>query len=291
MSYLFLLLTVLYLCSLPVNAWAQAAKPALMLAKTLTIKNLTSPINHYWISEKYDGVRAFWNGEYLQTKQGNKINAPSWFTQPLGELPLDGELWIGRGQFSKVSAVVRKKNAIDNEWKQVKYIVFDTPNDELTFVERQHKIKVYINTQIDSQSAPWIKPVSHVQLTRLSELQKRLNEVVNNGGEGLMLNLAYAQYQSGRTDRILKLKPYFDDDAKVLKHIKGKGRFINKMGAILVENSLGQRFKIGTGFSLEERQNPPPIGSIISYKYSGLTKNGLPRFASFLKIRTDLDEL
>ena len=90
-----------------------------------------------------------------------------------------------------------------------------------------------------------------------------------------------------RNDDLLKLKTYLDAEARVLKIISGKKKFQGMMGAILVENEEGIKFKIGSGFSDSTRKNPPAIGSIITYKYYGKTKDNKPRFASFLMIRAD----
>src|SRR6187402_3421649 len=78
----------------------------------------------YLISEKYDGVRGLWDGQTLRTRAGNVIAAPAWFIARLPKQALDGELWLGRGQFEKVSGTVRKMTPQDDEWRQIKYMVF-----------------------------------------------------------------------------------------------------------------------------------------------------------------------
>ena len=101
----------------------------------------------------------------------------------------------------------------------------------------------------------------------------------------MMLHLAKATHRASRSDALLKLKPYFDDEAKVIAHLPGQGKYTGMLGALRVKNQRGIEFSIGTGFTDVERANPPPIGSIITYKYHGFTKKGVPRFASFLRIR------
>jgi DNA ligase-1 len=114
---------------------------------------------------------------------------------------------------------------------------------------------------------------------------KMLDDIVEKGGEGLMLHRADSLYHSGRSDDLLKLKPWQDAEATVIKILPGKGKFKGMMGALLVTDKMGREFRIGTGFSDEMRQNPPEVGTVITYKFTGTTKKGLPRFASFLRVR------
>jgi DNA ligase-1 len=149
----------------------------------------------------------------------------------------------------------------------------------------------YIETLLAQHDIPWLTLIEHKYFTQFSQLNAYYENVVSNSGEGLMLNKADAYYQTGRTDSIIKLKPYLDAEAMVIKHLSGKGKYKNMMGSLLVRNKQGKEFKIGTGFSDKQRQQPPKIGSIITYRYTGATKTGLPRFPVFIRIRTDMEEL
>ena len=100
-----------------------------------------------------------------------------------------------------------------------------------------------------------------------------------------MLHRADASYHAGRSADLLKLKPYLDREATVIAHIPGQGRNAGRMGSLLVRDANGQEFRLGTGFTDAQRMNPPAIGTLVTYKYQGLTNKGLPRFASFLRIR------
>ena len=102
-----------------------------------------------------------------------------------------------------------------------------------------------------------------------------------------MLHRADAQYIAGRSDVLLKLKLQLDTEAIVIAHLPGKGKYVGKLGALLVEAQDGIRFKLGTGFSDAQRENPPAIGSTITYTYLDKTKNGKPKFASFLRVRNE----
>jgi DNA ligase-1 len=256
--------------------------PALMLAQTFR----GSPtLEHYWVSEKLDGVRAYWNGEQLISRQGNVFRAPVWFTAEFPASALDGELWIGRGTFEQVSGTVRQLVPNDEQWRKVSYMVFDLPDSPLVFDERLAALE----TLIKETNLPHLQLVQQIRIKDRATLRRELERVVSEGGEGLMLHHGKSRYRAVRSDDLLKLKLYEDAEAVVIAHLPGKGKYTGMMGALLVETADGQRFKIGTGFSDALRANPPPIGALITYKYYGTTNKNTPRFASFLRVRHDLE--
>lgn len=235
----------------------------------------------YLVSEKYDGVRALWDGKALRSRAGNVFAAPAWFLDKLPKQPLDGELWIARGQFEKLSGAVRKTTPVDEEWRQIKYMIFELPDAPGTFAERYEQIKRIVA----AANFPQLVAVEQFRLPDNAALRRKLAEVVGAGGEGLMLHRADALYVTGRNDALLKLKPLDDAEATVIGYVPGKGKYTGKMGALRVEMADGKHFQIGTGFTDAVRANPPAIGAVITFTYRGLTKNGLPRFASYLRIR------
>lgn len=267
-------------CSPSVLQAATANKPELQLAKTYEAK---VNLSEFYVSEKLDGIRAYWNGHQLLTRFGNKVNAPTWFTQSLPSTPLDGELWVGRGQFETVSSIVRKHSPVDTEWRRVKFMVFDLPHSLETFSKRTQKLEQLLNQTQFKQ----LEYVKQFKIESQSQLDSALAGINAIGGEGLMLHRTDSLYQSKRTSDLLKVKSYKDEEAKVLKYFPGKGKYQGVMGSMLVETKNGMKFKIGTGFSDLERQNPPSIGAEITFRYRGKTKNGIPRFASFMRIRDD----
>lgn len=240
-------------------------------------------VREYLVSEKLDGVRAIWDGQHFQTRQGNTIHAPAWFTKNFPNIPMDGELWIARGQFDAVSGAVRKDMPVDAEWQKITYQLFELPQAQGTFEARVQRMQVVVK----KANSPYLKAVQQFRIKDESSLKNKLNQVVKAQGEGLMLHLANAEYVTGRSHVLLKLKPYLDAEAKVLGYVAGRGKYLGKMGALLVENAEGVRFKLGTGFTDKERENPPKIGSTVTYTYKDLTKTGKPKFASFLRVRKD----
>jgi DNA ligase-1 len=234
----------------------------------------------YLVSEKYDGVRALWDGSVLHFRSGRPIAAPAWFVARLPSVALDGELWMGRGKFDGVSGAVRRTEPQDSEWKQIQYMVFELPEAGGTFAERVAQLAGVV------KSAGWaqLQAVEQTKVAHHAALQARLKAVTSAGGEGLMLHLASAPVTRGRSDVLLKLKPVQDAEAIVVAHVPGKGKYAGLLGALEVKTASGVRFKLGTGLSDVQRQDPPPIGSTITYTYRDLTPDGKPRFASFLRM-------
>lgn len=255
-----------------------AKTPAIQLA---TKYNLKHDINQYWISEKLDGVRGYWNGKTLLTKNGNKLKAPQWFTQQWPTQAIDGELWIKRHAFEQTVSCVRQKKS-EACWKSIRFMIFDLPQNKENFSIRINKMKQLVE-QVNSTH---FQMIEQFKLPSIKALDNKLADIVQKNGEGLMLHYQKAYYTAGRSNNIMKLKPYQDAEAVVLKHVEGKGKYQHMLGSMQVKTTAGIIFKIGSGFSDTERKNPPPIGSTITFKYIGKTQRGVPKFASFLRIRS-----
>jgi DNA ligase len=252
--------------------------PALLLAKSYT---LDTNLSLFYVSEKMDGVRAFWNGRRLISRGGHVIHAPAWFTNNFPKTPLDGELWIGRNHFESISGIARKQIPLDADWKRVSYVVFDLPADPATFSIRYKKLQL----MVESTPSYYLSLAKQKQLSTIKELNSMLVTVVAKGGEGLMLHRKESLYRAGRSSDLQKLKPFEDDEAIVVGHIMGKGKYKNMLGSIIVVNKEGVRFRIGSGFSRQERISPPPINSEITYRFRGKTSSNTPRFATFLRMK------
>ncbi|OGV76669.1 MAG: DNA ligase [Methylotenera sp. RIFCSPLOWO2_02_FULL_45_14] len=238
-------------------------------------------VRKFLVSEKFDGVRAVWDGKIFHTRSGRVIAAPAWFTQGFPATPLDGELWLARGKFEALSGAVRKNVPIDEEWRGISYLIFELPNEQGTFQVRAQRIVEIVK----QANIPHLKAVTQFRVKDETVLNSRLKQVVALGGEGLMLHRADAQYVTGRSDALLKLKLQNDAEATVVAHTPGRGKYTGKLGALVVETPEGIRFKLGTGLSDAQRENPPKIGSLVTYTYRDKTASGKPRFASFLRVR------
>ena len=264
--------------ALPTHA---ADAPALLLANAY---RPGMPLADYWVSEKYDGVRGYWDGHTLRTRGGETVMAPAWFTAGWPTTPMDGELWAGRGQFAQAQSTTRRDNAGDAAWRQIRFMVFDLPAHPGSFDERLPALQ----TAVARIGQPWVQTVPQQRITNDEALQDLLLRTVRGGGEGLMLHRGSSLYRAGRSDDLIKVKTHDDAEARVVEHLPGKGKHAGRLGALLVEMPTGQRFKLGTGLSDAERTTPPAIGSWITYRFRGTHDGGLPRFASFVRVRLDM---
>ena len=280
-----LVLAFLLVPVLPLSAAEN--NPPLMLAK---VYHPGLDLQDYWVSEKYDGMRGYWDGKQLLTRGGERVIAPVWFTAGWPDVPMDGELWAGRGAFQQTVSTVRKQTPDDDAWRSIRFMVFDLPAHGGTFTQRIPALTAHIQ-KIDQ---PWLQAVPQWKVANHQALGKLLTLNVKAKGEGLMLHRGASLYRGGRSDDLLKVKTHEDAEARVVGHLPGQGKYAGSLGALLVEMPTvsGQkplRFKIGTGLSDAERSSPPPIGATVTYRFQGFNDSGIPRFASFLRIRSDAE--
>ena len=262
------------------SPWVLAEPFGAMLATAWPAQADPAP---FWVSEKLDGVRALWDGQALRFRSGRPIAAPAWFTAAWPAQALDGELWMGRRTFERLSAAVRRTSPDDDEWRSVRYMVFDLPDRTAQFTERLMRMGTVLGE--GKGHGAWVQAIRQFRAIDTAELKQQLAEVVAAGGEGLVLHRADALWQPGRSDALRKLKPVQDEEAQVVAHVPGKGRLQGRLGALLVELPDGQRFALGSGLTDAEREKPPPVGAWVSYRYRDRTPSGLPRFATFWRVR------
>jgi DNA ligase-1 len=263
---------------MPSSAFPVAATetPEVMLAN---VYRQHEDVTQFWVSEKLDGVRARWDGRQLISRGGKIFIAPEWFVRNFPDKPLDGELWMGRGRYEDVISVVRQQKSHDG-WKNVKFMVFDLPAQGGTFNERVEAMRQLRKTA-------YLDVIEQFRMDSNKTLMDKLDDIVKQGGEGLMLHRQNAFYHSGRSDNLLKLKPFEDAEAMVIGYKPGKGKNTGLMGAVKVRMDNGKEFYIGSGFTQQQRKNPPLIGSLVTYRYQGFTQAGIPRFAVFVRQRNE----
>lgn len=271
----------------PASPARAGSRPALMLA---TDHGPAFDSAAALVSEKYDGVRAYWDGAQLLTRGGNPIAAPAWFTAGWPATPLDGELWAGRGRFATAVSTVRQQNPDDAGWRALRYMVFDLPAQGGRFDARYAALQ---NTVQALQQA-WVVAVPQSPAPSGAALQTLLTRTSRDGAEGLILHQSSAVYQPGRSTDIVKLKLSQDAEARVLAHVPGQGRLQGRTGALWVEwkGSEGgtvHRFKLGSGLTDAERDSPPAVGSWVTFRFRGHTAQGVPRFATYLRPAAGID--
>jgi len=266
----------------PAAADGEAAGPPVLLAETW---DNARDLAGWWMSEKLDGVRAYWDGKQFVSRQGNLYHAPDWFVEGLPGVPLDGELWVARKAFQRTVGIVRRQDKPDT-WKEVRFLVFDAPAAGGTFEERVE----FLRDGLAGWKAGFAALHPHQLCRGVDHLRDELARVEGLGGEGLMLREPGSRYEAGRSSTLVKVKTFRDDEAVVVGHEPGKGRHAGRLGALTVRLATGKVFSVGTGFTDRERQSPPPVGATITFRYQELSDGGIPRFPSYVGLRADAPE-
>lgn len=240
-------------------------------------------INNWILSEKFDGIRAVYDPQtkLFYSRHGNVFNVPDYFLEGLPNEVLDGELWIARNSFEKMG-IIRRNDPDPDLWKEagVKYILFDLPSR--TNMVYKDRLKAIYKLKLPKHVVPiktWI-------IDDVKSIPKILKEYEDNGAEGLIARDPESYYHSGRGHDILKIKNFSDAEAKVIGYQEGTGKYSGMIGSLIVQNEMGQ-FKLGSGLTDELRApaGAPKIGSIVTFRYNGLTKNGIPRNPRFFSVR------
>lgn len=241
-------------------------------------------VSGWLMSEKLDGVRGYWDGKQLLSKNGTVFNPPAAFIRDLPPFPLEGEIWAGRQSFEQTISIVKKQQP-HNGWLQLKFAIFDVPKTDGSFTHRIAEAKNWFA----QHPSPYAFVILQTKVLDRAQLEQELRRIEELGGEGLIVRKPNARYKAGRSTEILKVKNHQDAEATVVAHMPGKGRNQGRLGSLLVELCDGRQFKIGGGFSDAERKEPPPVGAVITFKFYGKYQSGIPKFPSFLRIRQDHD--
>ncbi|MCK7594653.1 DNA ligase [Pseudomarimonas salicorniae] len=272
----FLMLAALWLA-----ATADAGNaPGLMLASRFQGQ---PDIAAYWVSEKLDGVRARWDGRRLWTRSGQPIRAPASFTRGWPPMPMDGELWMARGRFARTSGIVRSVEPDAADWSRLRFMLFDLPGHPGPFDDRVRAMR----DLVASAAHVHLQMIEQRRLPDRAALDALLRDVVEAGGEGLMLHHGQARYRDGRSDALLKLKPFDDAEGTVVDYTHGRGKYRGLVGALVLRLDNGRLLRVGSGLADADRRTPPPLGSRVTFRYSGHTATGLPRFARYLRVREE----
>lgn len=239
-------------------------------------------VRGWWMSEKLDGVRGYWDGRQLWSKNGRQLQAPPEFCAALPPFAVEGELWGGRGTFEKTAATVRRQPG-GADWLHLQLAIFDVP---AVAGEFQQRIAV-AQRWFEQHPSRHAFVIAQLPVLSSHHLHQHLDHIQQLGGEGLIVRDPTAHYAAGRSPTILKVKKTADAEARVIAHLPGQGKNSRCLGALLVELEDGRRFKIGSGFSAAERLHPPAVGTIITFRHYGCYDSGIPKFPVFLRPRHD----
>lgn len=255
------------------------------------VQNITG----WLMSEKLDGLRAYWDGEQFRSRQNNVFSTPEWYREQMPKgVHLDGELWMGRGRFQETTGYVRRLDAGEH-WHNIQYQVFDAPSVPGGFEERFAAIGRDFTLPSHATKLP------HTPCPNIPTLKAFLEQVEERGGEGVMLRQPGSRYYRARSSTLLKVKTFFDTEVVVVGTLPGKGRHVGAVGAlqVIVPESItlragkktctlikGTRFEVGTGLSdIQRRAGAIPNGVLITARFQELSKDGIPRFPSMIGVR------
>ena len=285
-----------------------------MLAKDF-VKGKNDPVG-WLLSEKYDGYRACYcpKDKQMYSRQNKLFHAPQWFLDAMPDILVDGELWIGRNMFQEMGAV-RKKVPLDEEWMNITFQVYDTPLLEKSFQERLTHLSQIVQKcserwEMNKQSLPYplnklpcpVVLAKQEVVQSWEHLDQVYKRILKEGGEGIMIKDPQSPYEGKRSKYMLKYKPSFDEDAIIIDHTPGQGKYKGKLGAFLCRPLINHDtyssidpdddhiFSI-SGMDDEVRESyekTHPVATIISYEHSGKTDKGKPRFGRYTRIRTDI---
>uniref|UniRef100_A0A6C0F523 ATP-dependent DNA ligase family profile domain-containing protein n=1 Tax=viral metagenome TaxID=1070528 RepID=A0A6C0F523_9ZZZZ len=281
----------------------------------------------WYMSEKFDGYRALFKynsegvGEFY-SRAGKRFMAPEWFLDAmpshrlLGDNILDGELWAGRDNFQAMG-IVRKKIPIAEEWTRIQYQVYDITNSSGTFTERLKQLYqiVHNNTkiwdyrkrksQIESPYRNLESPLiaaEQIPVKTINDLTHYYKQILDAGGEGIMLKHPIMPYSHGRSSYMLKYKPVFDREAIIIDHKQGEGKYKGMLGAFVCRPLINHDTYMTVDmddnhiFTLSGMDDSirssylqtHPVDTVITYECSGYTDKGKPRFGRYLRIREDV---
>ncbi|PPQ74948.1 hypothetical protein CVT24_010179 [Panaeolus cyanescens] len=262
--------------------------PELLLANKWDMEKGPDPTG-WWMSEKLDGVRTFYDGTQFISRLGNAFTPPNWFLEKLpSDVTLDGELYGGRGNFQSTVSIVKTVNSV--HWKNISFQIFDVPSrGSYTFEERYDFLQKTFGEN-GTHASEQIEVVHHEVARDRQHVLDRLKEIESLGGEGVMLRKPASVYEGKRSGSLLKIKTFYDAEAIVIGHAPGKGRNKGITGALKCKMASGKLFNVGSGLTDKIRKNPPKTGSIIIYRFQELTRDGVPRFPSYVGEAADKDK-
>ena len=253
-------------------------------------------ISGWLASEKLDGVRAYWDGENLLSRQGKKLNAPLSFTKNFPKFALDGELYAKKLKFEEIQATVMDKLPDEKAWQRLKFHIFDVPEANGGLLDRLEVLAKFLKNKPNEN----LIIIKQIKMRDNAQFLKFTEDIIVKGGEGAVVREPNTPYERKRSKNALKFKKFKDAECEVIAINKGSGKYVKFAGSLTCkalggkddeekagEPKTGTIFKIGSGLSDEKRQNPPKIGSIITYKFQNLTAKGKPRFPIFLRVRED----
>ena len=206
-----------------------------------------------WLaSEKIDGIRALWNGSQFVSRNGVTFAVPDWFKVGMPDCLLDGEFFAG-----SLGLTISATQA--GRWQEVTFHAFDAPSGD--------KFKDRVARLATMALPAHCEVVRHWSTDTVGAIRKA-DEIASAGGEGLVVRDPSKPYAAGRSSSALKIKPTRSAEM-IVKGFHGRG---------IVGDWCGVTVKLNTGEKVE-------LGDRVTFAFSGVTDNGIPRCPSFIALR------
>jgi DNA ligase-1 len=298
------------------------------------------PMKHYiagWLlSEKLDGERCFWDGGVsrgilasevpyantvkdhrlkippvatgLWTRSGKVIHAPDWWLDHLVQVPMDGELFMGRKQFQTLRKIV-SQHVPDSRWDQITYHVFDSPPMHRFLECREIKVRSQYSYWVEPTAEDWywnmaaknprilvhqkgysydwlqanvpqnkvVTLIPQIELsdsfdTAQEEIKQYLDAFLMSNAEGVMLRDPKAKWDNVRSHFFLKHKPWFDAEGVIVGFTSGRetdrGSKLRGLIGALILDFNGKRLEL-SGLTDEERQFGRPCDTEWAWEHPG----------------------
>jgi len=215
-------------------------------------------VEGWFMSEKLDGMRAYWDGKQFWSKNGVLINLPESF-KALPSYPLDGELWGGYEETNVnylLKLICGKKKKVKIDWTAIKFCVFDAPDIDATYDKRHDFLRTNFTEYCNSN----ISLIPIQKCDGKNHLEKYLEEIINKGGEGIMIHHPDLLYRPGRTHNLLKVKKHFESVVTFL-NVKSDSYYF------LCEQENGAEAFVTC--TPAEYSSPPTFGTKLTVRHQG----------------------
>jgi len=250
-------------CRVRPNSLVSYKNFSFALPCTLVKKDLESNVQgeeyeSFICTEKFDGIRAFFDGDNFWSKSGMPIHPPDKFYRGLRridgqKIKLDGELWLrdGRGKFQELCHLALRSD-MPSAWDNVVYMVFDMPEVLGGLESRLCEAR----SKVGGKICPQVEVVESTKLRSHQHLLEIFEGVLEIGGEGVVLSDPYARYTPGRFKEMLKLKKWQDDEALITGHKEGKGE-VRKRSERAIWKTRALVMRLQTATSTTKLTHPP----------------------------------
>lgn len=280
-------------------------KPLPMLAKKLDDKRKAKLEYPVWVQPKLDGVRAFiqvFPGQPVKitSRNGKVYDIPHISDAiPTDNIPgdgyiLDGEVYVHGMTFQQVVRLVKKNRpeSIQLQFHMYDYILVDDETDYTQRARMRQSAKWFLEHSVEDDF-PVVETVSVIAENE-AEIYEAHKKFIAEGYEGSIVRTNDNIYQFGfRSNGLLKLKDFLDDEFKIVGYSNGIGKFEDCVIWRCVTKE-GKEFNVTPKGTFEERKQfltdaDQYVGQFLTVRYFEETEDNIPRFPVGVGVRLSQD--